>query len=831
MKRFGFALLIICGALLLAASLLQTSASAAPALDLPTNTAVNATPPAAYIIYLPLPDLQTANLPANLPRERAATYAAALLTKNAQPVLDQLAGLQRQGLIAGFEFLIEQNAVQITGADPARLRSQVQLPAETMLSQVGLDPACTSRPLELLQNQLLARQAADRAHAARPQGLQATDPSIDVYYTEGWSAIEGLTTPDTTVNVRILRGSVLVAASTTTSYGNGRYNFYPEWAGTCWEDYTWELRPGDIVEVSAHGSTYSTEVVDITAWGNPFNNSVAGQTAPGRLVEVSLYHYDDGWCYGDSFSASAPTDAAGSFAVDFSSQVDFDGLDSGNIYARDANGNSTYTYFNTFHITVDAGQDYFDAVIQPDSPFTATLERAAVTISTDTGDSGASGWASGWFTTTIQAGDIIHVQSQGLSLSMTVPPLSAALNTASDQVTGLTGPGWLVTAYPENRYCPYDYACVSAAADGGGSFAIPAGFDLVNGDYVYLYAIDSLGNYVYDGFYMPIIEARPASDNVRGSWSPDTSLTIRLYDSSHNLKETGYEWSDAWDGYYSYYFSNDTLAGDQIEVGDGLVTATMTIQNLSSVLNNATEHLSGAAPNGFLRAEYWDYHQQDGYWYDSCLTTNVSGSAYDFDLTASQVGAQDYAYVSTLGADGHYTTAYANAFEANLNMNYAYVWGYTLAPTTTVNAQVWDGATLLYTATTTSYDDGYYYAYFSGPPSAGQRLVVDADLDTDYVIPSLTIARPGRQRGYRHRPGQPGARWPYVDYACGKGSCVLAQLLYDHRCQRQLQRFLRGRYFSAYDPTVVSPTMSQMPAPSLTCTIITKANTDPPGCA
>jgi len=269
-------------------------------------------------------------------------------------------------------------------------------------------PVCAAAAAQALPEQVLglSRMAAEATSRLQATGLgvQATDPSIYVYASPGsdWTSVSGQTTPNIAVTMRILRGGRVIATESTTSYIYGYYDFYPNWHQCPTYGYDWTLRPGDVVEVTAHGSTVSTIVANLSAWVDPVADTVTGTTDPGRSIEIWLYDYGSDPCRSPGYNQIASVDASGNFSADFTSQVDFDRRARSSIYARDANGNSTNVSFHAYRISGYFDDDYFYGYLKPEVDFSATLSRTGSIVSTYSGKSRANGYYYGYFTQTIR---------------------------------------------------------------------------------------------------------------------------------------------------------------------------------------------------------------------------------------------------------------------------------------------------------------------------------------------------------------------------------------------------------------------------------------------
>jgi len=664
--------------------------------------------------------------------EQAASYARGLTYRQARPVLAELEHLQAEGKIADFEVRPELHGVVVregTSEVPEWL-SRLRDIAAVFPLKGGDYPSCAVAAAEALPEQVeglsrVAAGAAARLRAEGPTTPQATDPSIDAYIGSTWSSVSGKTTPDTGVTMRILRGGEVIVTDSTTSDGGGYYHFYPSWHSCPSYGYDWTLRPGDVVEVTAHGNTVSTVVATLSAWMDPGTDIVAGRTDPGRSVEIWTSLPSSDLCSLTSYSQTVGTDSNGNFVADFTDQADFDRRASSYVYARDTNGNSTYAWFHAYNIAAEFNSVSFWGYLTPDTYFTATLSRAGSIVSTYNGRSDEGGYYYGWFTDTVRSGDVVRVSGGGVSVQYTATSLDATLDPTADRAVGTTGANRLVKAYFYKRTwgvlqttCEWRGGCAGTTADGGGAFTLDTTLDLERGDYADFYVYDAEGNYQYAGERsIPAIVADLSWRSVKGYWGDPTVryVTVTLKSSGGGVKDTqSWVWVYSWDGEFSTRMSSDIAPADVIEVTDGTVTETMTVQDLTARLSGSTGHLSGSAYNDHLVAKLWDFRRDYEYLYGYCSETDVTGGAYDLTFTEAQVGGQDWAEMWSRGPGGHYTYRGAHVFTVNARKGHDYVGGHTEVPYTPVTVTLQRGGSPIAVYTTTSYADGYYGGFLSG---------------------------------------------------------------------------------------------------------------------
>ena len=747
-------------------ALSASSASAAWSLSTASASVIKDVSPSLltdYLIVLPVVLPEPMEVPPNLSPEQAIEYARGLTYRQARPVLVELERLQAEGKIADFEVRPDLHSVIVrkgTTEVPKQL-SQLSDIAAIVSFEKRNPPTCAATAAKALPAQVeslshIATNVLTSVQVTRSTTLQSTDPSIDAYVSGGtWSYISGRTTPNTEVRMSILRNNQLIVTDSTISTSSGYYYFYPSWHPCPAWGYDWTLQPGDVIEVTAHNNTVSTVVAYLSAWVDPDANIVAGQTDMGRSIEVLLSSYGSDPCFGITYTQTGDTDRYGNFSVDFTSQVDFDRRAYATVYARDDNGNSTYAWFAAYKIAAEFNGSRFWGVLKPKTGFTAALIRERSIVSTYSGRSDSRGYYSGRFTDTIRTEDIIQVSGGGVSIQYAATNLDVTLDPTTDEATGTTGAGRTVEVQFYKRTwgyvptsCSWNSDCASTTADESGVFTLGTDLNLVGGDFATFSVYDGEGNYQYVwGRPVPAIVVDLTWNGVEGYWGdPDAGyVTITLKSRSGTVKEVR-PWVGvgSWDGGFFTRMSDDIVPTDIVEVTDGTVTETMTVQNLTAQLDDDVGHLVGDAPPGHLVAELWDFRRDAEFWYTYCGETNVVGS-YDLAFGNAQVGGQDRANVWSSGPDGHYTYREAHAFTVNVKKGGDFINGYTATPFSSVTITFQREGSPVAVYTTTSSGDGY----FSGSLSGGTPITItqgdtvqvqtdDGDSATVFV-PKLTV--------------------------------------------------------------------------------------------
>ncbi len=469
----GAAMLAILIAAIFLLTLPTSAARPTSTLSQPTLTVFSSPPPADYLIALPVPPLDPAEIPPNLTPERAIAYAHSLTYRQAQPILAELKRLRAEGSIAGFEVRPDLHGVVMTGARARALEDLDRLQeAAAIVPYADEPPACAAAAAAALPEQILglSRMATATASGLRTAGLasRSTDPSIDAYVPPGstgstWTDVRGWTTPNTAVTLHILRGGLIIATRSTTSDSSGYYYFRPSWQQCPTSGYNWGLRPGDVVKVTAHGNTVSTVVAYLRSWVDPDEDTVAGRTDSGRSIEAHVcYPVGNDPCHWvwSCQSQTVSTSPDGNFTADFTSQVNLDRRAYATVYARDANGNSTYAHFYPYSIIAYFNDNNSWGYLKLGGDL-AMLSRAGNVVSSYSGKSDTNSYYSRWFPEITQPSSVTSISGGGGG-GLARGDFWGYLKPEVDFVATLSRTGSIVSTYSSREVHPKsctDLAC------------------------------------------------------------------------------------------------------------------------------------------------------------------------------------------------------------------------------------------------------------------------------------------------------------------------------------------------------------------------------------
>lgn len=704
-----------------------------------------------YLIGLPMPTVDIQTIPAGMEPAAAQNFSRQLQEQAAAPVLQALANLQHQGKVMDFRLDYSNNAIAVMTAENVNLTQLLEPSLPISFISTEQAPECAQGAGAALDQQVASLSLArDTAVATQTQarGTQAnSNPSINVNYIPGatYAYISGTANPNVGVTMRILRSGQQIVSRTTTSSDTGWYSFYPSYLSCPTSGYDWSVKAGDVVEVTAAGSTVSTTVVDLFANIDASTDVISGITAPGRTIEVELIHRANSFCIGTLYEKSGTVASSGSFSVSMASMINFNRAAYVNIYALDANGNSTFIYGYPYRI-IASSEGSITFSLPYNSSYTLTHKRGSSTLQTSSGVTDARGYGYSYLANPLQGGDVLTATGGGKTVTFTYAALSATLDAANNRITGTTAANRAVSVSINRRdnstlrnSCTYSWDCMSGTANGSGNFTLNSNIDVLRGDYGYLYAFDSEGNYQYlANISSPLIVASP-TDSITGFWrEPYSPITVVLrqggttYTTSTNTNYDGSFY--AWPGAYP-------AAGDIIELGNGVITETMTVQNATARLNNSGQ-ISGTASNGKLIISYSDHKTDYNSWYTYCQETAVSGNSYNVSITNAQPSVQDSVSIYSSGADGHYSKAIGQAFGlTTLGIGSSYVSGKTETTGATIDATLSRGGSIIASRTAGGTTSSYFSFDFGTPIAVGDVLDIqtsDGD-STTFTVPNLTV--------------------------------------------------------------------------------------------
>ncbi len=715
---------------------------------------------AKYVLILHAQMPEFDKIPVGLDEFMARNYVIGLLHKQTEPLTKELDKMVAEGKIKGYEIRPDIYGIIVQGAAKSVEPSLRQLAENaTVLPLEKAVPTCATEGSKAFTEQLVAMSHLKylSEHDLDPLASSTTDPSIEAYAPVGssYSSVYGKTKPNISVNMRILHGSQVIATMQTTSNSDGKYFFRPDWHYCPSFGFDWTLRPGDIVEVTAHNNTVRTRVTYLLAWANPDTNRVEGYSQTGHKVEVTAIQPKDNSCDSTQFTLEKSVEQNGSFNIDFHGVVDFDRRAMFDIIAKDNSGNGTTIFIFPFQVSIF---DFNSLIVtlKPYTRFTATIFRSGHQLATF---QGITSWMGSFYQglDDIQPGDDLQISGGGVTIRYHVIPLTSELDAIHNKVTGTTSPRRLIEADIYERTSPHwdkvmtscedEWACNIKKADGNGKFDMGMNIDVTPGDYGYVYVFDDEGNYQSQSMRTSAIIANLSYQTVSGYWkdpsTPHVDIILKKPDGS--VKETHtHQWVDGWDGSFDTWFSSRIEPRDIIEVkatnGTGLES--MRVQDLSAQLDTNSGKLIGESGQGKLLAWLNDFRRSSGD-SDHCMEKNNSGH-YELTFSGAQIGAQDHGILWLLGGDGHYTAQAFDAFSVNTRIGDQYVWGYTKTPSTSVTVSLQRNGSIVETKRTVSSSGRYFQVNFEHVTIQTNDILQVNAQDNESVtlpIPQLTVEK------------------------------------------------------------------------------------------
>lgn len=721
-----------------------------------------------YLLILPVQQPEFDRIPAGLDELKAQNYAVSLLHSQANPLLQKLDKMVAEGKITGYNIRPDVHGIVVQGVSE-NMGTSLQSLAEkaTVMPFEKTTPTCAIEGANALTTQIVAMS---RLRYIAEQGLDplassTTDPSIEAF--RNW--VQGKTKPNVDVHLRILHGSKVIATAQTTSDSDGDYLFWPDWHFCPSSGYSWTLRPGDIVEVTAHNNTVRTKVTYLLAWANPETNRVEGYSQAGHRMEVTALQPKENGCDATKYTKEKTVAPNGAFAIDFNGLADFNRRAVFALLAKDSAGNGTATFIGAFQVIIDS--DVFYVRLKPYTRLTATIYRNGHQLTVFHGVTSKTGIFYQRFDD-FRPGDDLQISGGGVTMRYHVIPLTAELDVIHNKVTGAASPRRLIRADTYSRAshwnrvmtsCSWDGACNVQKADGNGRFAISMDMDITRGDYGYVDAFDSEGNYQSQSVGATAIVANLSYSSVSGYWKDPSaqSVDVILKGPDGRVKETQTnQWLDSWDGGFDVWFSHKIEPHDIVVVKstDGTESESMTVQTLSARLDTNSGKLVGESSHGKLVAWLDDFRRASGT-SGFCATKNGSDH-YDLTFAGAQIGAQDHGALWLSGNDGHYTERVFNAFSVNTEEKDRYVLGFTKTPETSVTVSLRRNGNTVETKHIVSNSDGYFQISFDhGVIQANDVLQVNAQ-DGDAVTLSLPLLTVEKDAQHNQLVGQAPANQP-----------------------------------------------------------------------
>ncbi len=639
---------------------------------------------------------------------------------------------QATGELEDFSWLNDAHAVRVRGASAAALEALAGLDGVLAVRPATAQAvSCARRAVA----SLAARQGGREAGLAAPE---ATNPTV--YVDLRYGVIAGVTDPHApiTVTIRSARGTTkgIVHA---TSADDGSYSTWASLACVA-------LVPGDTVEVRAGAARVaSTTVVGITGEVNPVTDVVSGSTAASRSVEVRVYQ-EQGSCSPTLFTRAVTSGAAGAYSANFSGLVDIKRYARAQIWVYDGNRNATFFTVSAPHIAVSAFGSV-EITMRPNRLITGTLRSGSTVLDAETTTTDGAGDGHFNFSPEPAPGNTIHITDGSMAIVYQVVPLTlTGVNLGANQFSLQTAANRLVkvsTRTLASRFCTVDADCRVLTSDGAGNVNVALGsdLDLGRGDQVEAVVYDSEGNWQENERHTGYVEVSRQRKSVSGFWEQtQANLQVLLRGSGGAVKASRSIVVNEDDGSFFTTFGGDVAVGDQFEVGNGVLTYTVPVVNLTVFVNETTDFVSGQAPaNGPLVVQGSS---------TGCWQGNAAGTTYNARLKTAagadvDLKAGDSASAYYTDANGHQNVASAHAPWINAAIGTGNVNGYIREAGTplTVTLRSQGGSVKATQATTSSASDFYSVAFSDATIAVSDRIEVQPRGGAPFslTVPHLTV--------------------------------------------------------------------------------------------
>lgn len=400
---------------------------------------------------------------------------------------------------------------------------------------------------------------------------------------------------DATIRLRGAGGGVKAESPLMDSSGD-----YSGWEVSLYDEAyrPVPIRPGDLIEVDTQGQRTQTPVPDLSVQINPATSIVSGQAPAGERVSIQRRWSD---VYALETLAVVTATQSGAFQVDLSGAYTYETGD--RIYAALLDSPKLFYAISVLpRLEVELYSYEVHGWLPPLTSYTLTFTRA-VTSTQRVGFASSDGrfWVSlhdAFFRPLpVNPGSQINVWTPSGSLDLTIPDLSAHLDTQAGQLSGAALPGASLRVVlrntDENDYSFHERTWeITASAQGEYSLdfseLLPIG-DLT-GALIYLHPD---GHRVSLALFSPRLRVQLGSECVGGI------QTMR--GAPANIRLTGADGSEtipitSWEGFH-VCFSRPVQPGDQLVLSDELgVQVSYRVPNLIAYHDFARQALIGHAP-------------------------------------------------------------------------------------------------------------------------------------------------------------------------------------------------------------------------------------------
>ena len=256
-------------------------------------------------------------------------------------------------------------------------------------------------------------------------------------------------------------------------------------------------------------------------------------------------------------------------------------------------------------------------------------------------------------------GDLITLTQGSASVGLTLPPLTATINAATNVITGST----MVSTTVNIRMLPFEQPDIvitqtaTSTADGGFAANLTAAHDVRPRDEGYVWIKEGSRHYFYDHVIAPFVRAEVGGYFVYGETSPNSWANLVLLDAAGAYRSSGSNYAATGNGIFAIQIYSTTRPTDQWVASFESQVITLSLPTLSAQFNPTKTAIIGQAPPN-TTVSVWRFHGPVGYegsvdlgLADPTITgTSTAQGNYSINL---DIAHDDYFHIAVQSADGH----------------------------------------------------------------------------------------------------------------------------------------------------------------------------------
>lgn len=473
-----------------------------------------------------------------------------------------------------------------------------------------------------------------------------------LYLDESANSLYIYTSPsiDVTTVVRDQSGTAL-ATVTGTSDSSGYLYFY---------NYDLnDLRPTDVVAVTADGVTVQETVVPLTALFDRAADVLQGQGPPNADLALSLYsdpYYD----------TTVQTDWQGAFLLDLAGLTDIQGGDNLYLYYVTTQGNQQQANLYAPQIYVTIPEDRISGYGLPNEPTQVRIKGPSGALKEAFAVTPSSGGYYCVYPSSLVTGDRIELDYGDTTLVYVMQPVTIQGEADQDVISG-TGPvnG---TMYVYSHHSGIDYVYwsqdVSVNSEGKFSVDLTGVYDVKANAFLSARHDNSEGDFTRNYVYVPGLSV-DITDNDLWGFTDSGSVAALVLKHSSVVKGQASAQASSSDGYFaiSAFCGDgqpaDVVAGDQVILNADQVS--LDVPTLSATLDPSTDTFAGHAPAG-SKVELSISHWEDSTYYGHSGTATADDLGnFSYIDTTYDLREWDYGNISWEDSQGNQIVFLASA--------------------------------------------------------------------------------------------------------------------------------------------------------------------------